>query len=66
MAGALGFALAGPRLYGGKLVEDGWMGCGRSDLGAADIHRALRLFRAALVIEALVVSLLALVMLCVV
>ncbi len=29
MAGALGLALAGPRYYGGKLVEDVWMGDGR-------------------------------------
>lgn len=44
VAGALGFALAGPRRYGGQLVEDAFMGAGRRELGAADIRRALRLF----------------------
>ena len=45
MAGALGLALAGPRLYGGVLVEDGFMGAGgRRESTAADIRRALRLF----------------------
>ena len=48
MAGALGFALAGPRRYGGVAVEDAVMGRGgRRDLGAADIRRALRLYRVA-------------------
>ena len=28
MAGALGLRLAGPRRYGGELVEDAWMGDG--------------------------------------
>ncbi|MFT3973230.1 MAG: adenosylcobinamide-phosphate synthase CbiB [Amaricoccus sp.] len=45
MAGALGFALAGPRHYGGVLVEDAVMGAGgRRELGPADIRRALRLY----------------------
>jgi adenosylcobinamide-phosphate synthase len=45
MAGALGFALAGPRRYGGVLVEDAVMGAGgRRALRAADIRRALRLY----------------------
>ena len=44
MAGALGLALAGPRTYGGVLVEDRCMGDGRRDANAADIRRALRLF----------------------
>ena len=47
LAGALGFALAGPRRYGGTLVEDYWMGDGRKDLGAAEIRGALRLCLAA-------------------
>jgi adenosylcobinamide-phosphate synthase len=45
MAGALGLALAGPRVYGGVLVEDAVMGDGRRDLGAADIRAALTLYR---------------------
>jgi adenosylcobinamide-phosphate synthase len=48
MAGALGFALAGPRRYGGVPVEDATMGAGgRRELGAADIRAALRLYRVA-------------------
>lgn len=57
MAGALGFALAGPRSYGGVVVEDAVMGRGgRRDLGPADIRRALRLYWTA---DALLVALLA-------
>src|SRR6476661_645462 len=40
MAGALGLALAGPRYYGGKLVEDVWMGDGRYAAEANDIRAA--------------------------
>jgi adenosylcobinamide-phosphate synthase len=46
-AGALGFALAGPRRYRDEIVEDAWMGDGRSGLGPADISRALGLYAAA-------------------
>jgi adenosylcobinamide-phosphate synthase len=42
MAGALGVRLAGPRRYGGELVEDTWMGDGRAAATPADIRRALR------------------------
>jgi len=44
MAGALGLALAGPRRYGGALVEDAWIGDGRARVTTADIRRALTLF----------------------
>lgn len=47
MAGALGLALAGPRVYGGVEVDDATMGQGRRDASAADIHRALALYRRA-------------------
>jgi adenosylcobinamide-phosphate synthase len=47
MAGALGLRLAGPRVYGGRRVEDHWMGNGRAAAGAADIRRALGLYRRA-------------------
>ena len=46
-AGALGLSLAGPRAYGGALVEDHFMGTGRREANAADIRRALALYRAA-------------------
>jgi len=57
MAGALGLALAGPRVYGGVRVEDAMMGDGRRAADAADIRRALTLYRAA---DALLLALLAL------
>lgn len=45
MAGALGLALAGPRQYGGVMVDDAVMGeGGRLEATAADIRRALRLY----------------------
>jgi adenosylcobinamide-phosphate synthase len=47
MAGALGLALAGPRSYGGILVNDALMGDGRRQANAADIHAALALYRRA-------------------
>lgn len=48
MAGALGLALAGPRVYGGELVEDHFMGeGGRREATSADIRRALTLARTA-------------------
>ena len=52
MAGALGLRLAGPRIYGETLVDDAFMGSGRREANAADIRRALRLYRTACVIEA--------------
>ncbi|MGX9964865.1 adenosylcobinamide-phosphate synthase CbiB [Roseomonas sp. F4] len=55
MAGALGLALAGPRQYGGVLVEDAFMGDGRRNATAADIRAALRLYRTA---DALLIGLL--------
>src|SRR5580700_3568535 len=47
MAGALGLSLAGPRVYGGALVDDAMMGDGRRAADAADIRRALALYRRA-------------------
>jgi adenosylcobinamide-phosphate synthase len=46
VAGALGISLAGPRSYGGTITEDIWMNpVGRKDATAADINRALILYR---------------------
>ncbi|CAK0777732.1 Cobalamin biosynthesis protein CobD [uncultured Gammaproteobacteria bacterium] len=45
MAGALGLRLAGPRIYGQTRIEDAWMGDGRAEATAADIGRALALYR---------------------
>jgi adenosylcobinamide-phosphate synthase len=50
MAGALGFALGGPRNYDGKVHDLPAFGDGRTDLGVKDIHRALRLYGAMLAI----------------
>lgn len=46
-AGALGLSLAGPRLYGGTPVDDHTMGDGRREANAADIRRALSIYRTA-------------------
>jgi adenosylcobinamide-phosphate synthase len=54
MAGALGLRLAGPRFYAETLIDDAFMGDGRREATAADIIRALRLFRAACVTQWLV------------
>jgi adenosylcobinamide-phosphate synthase len=56
MAGALGLALAGPRVYGGLQVEDAIMSDGRRDANPTDILRALALYRRA---DALLIVLLA-------
>lgn len=45
MAGALDVRLAGPRIYDGHRVEDGWMGNGRAEVVPDDIDAALRLYR---------------------
>lgn len=48
MAGALGIALAGPRSYGGQMIEARFMGeGGRANLTSEDIRRALKLARVA-------------------
>jgi len=60
MAGALGLALAGPRVYGGALVEDAFMGNGRREATAADIRAALSLYIRADAILIALVGLLAL------
>jgi adenosylcobinamide-phosphate synthase len=53
-AGALGLALAGPRVYGGTTVDDAVMGRGRREATAADIRAALALYRRA---DALLIAL---------
>ncbi|MFQ5984016.1 MAG: adenosylcobinamide-phosphate synthase CbiB [Alphaproteobacteria bacterium] len=59
MAGALGLALAGPRRYGGDVVEDPWIGDGRTRATTVDIGRALYLFAVACVLNAGLVAALA-------
>jgi adenosylcobinamide-phosphate synthase len=60
MAGALGLSLAGPRVYGGAPVEDAFMGEGRREAEAADIRRALALYRTADAILIVLLGILAL------
>jgi adenosylcobinamide-phosphate synthase len=56
MAGALGLRLAGPRIYGGVLVEDHWMGDGRAEATAEDIDRAIVIYRVAFAGALLIVA----------
>jgi adenosylcobinamide-phosphate synthase len=51
MAGALGLKLAGPRAYHGRLTQDTWIGCGRSEATVADIRRALSLYQTACAVQ---------------
>lgn len=60
MAGALGFALGGPRDYDGETIELPTMGDGRRDLRGSDIDRALGLYRAMLNVTLVVTFLVAL------
>ena len=60
IAGALGLTLAGPRIYGGLTIVDATMGeNGRRDAGAADIRRALALYRRANAVLIVIVGILA-------
>jgi adenosylcobinamide-phosphate synthase len=43
-AGALGFALGGPRAYAGEIINLPTLGYGRTDLGPADIRKSLELY----------------------
>ena len=56
-AGALDFALAGPRRYPHETVDDAWMGDGRDRLGADDIRRCLHLYITAGTLVALTLAL---------
>jgi adenosylcobinamide-phosphate synthase len=58
MAGALGLSLAGPRVYGGVMVDDATMGNGRRQANAQDIRAALKLYRRAdMILIALIAAL---------
>ncbi len=59
MAGALGVALSGPRVYDGQLTDDSFVNAaGQKDLGPADIERAVKaLWRAwALMLAGLILA----------
>ncbi len=59
MAGVLGLALGGPRVYGDMRVDDMWMGNGRAVVTAGDIRKALRLYGRACGLQAVAVMVLA-------
>lgn len=60
LAGALGVALAGPRRYGGKTVEDHWMNQGgRVGATIEDVRRGLRLYAVACALQAGVLAIVA-------
>ncbi len=60
LAGALGVALAGPRRYAGAVVEDHWMNLGgRQEATPDDVRRGLRVYLAACVLQAGIVTLIA-------
>jgi adenosylcobinamide-phosphate synthase len=61
MAAALGIALAGPRRYGGIIVNDPFVNAGgRRDVNPTDIRRALRVYIGANAFFFVVVGLVAL------
>ena len=60
MAAALGLALAGPRRYGARLVDDPFLNAeGRRDAGPADIGRSLRVLAAACLLHGALYAVLA-------
>jgi len=62
MAGALGIALAGPRTYPDRVVDDPFLNAGgRLDATADDIRRSLRVFVIACILHAVLYGALALV-----
>jgi adenosylcobinamide-phosphate synthase len=57
MAGSLGLRLAGPRPYGGQVVDDAWMGDGTPLATPDDIRRALKILVRACALTAALVAL---------
>ena len=55
-AGALGIALAGPRRYSERIIDDPWIGDGTARATAKDIHRMLYLYMVAFLINAMWVT----------
>ena len=60
MAGALGIRLSGPRVYEGQLSQEPWLNAEAPDPTAADLNRALALYRRTMLLLALGLALLAL------
>ena len=60
MAGALDIRLSGPRAYDGVVVDERWVGEGRSALTAKDIRAALKFYRVACGLQVVVLALIVL------
>jgi adenosylcobinamide-phosphate synthase len=60
MAGAIGIRLSGPRIYAGQLSQEPWLNGEAPDPTAADLNRALALYRRAMFVLALGLALVAL------
>jgi adenosylcobinamide-phosphate synthase len=60
MAGALGVRLSGPRIYAGHRSEEPWVNGAAPDPTPADLHRALALYRRAMVLLAALLAVLTL------
>lgn len=59
LAGALEIRLSGPRIYHDRVADEPWLNAGAPDPQPADIKRALRLFRFAMLASALGLAVLA-------
>jgi adenosylcobinamide-phosphate synthase len=60
MAGAIGIRLSGPRIYEGQISQEPWLNGEAPDPSAADLNRALALYRRAMLVLAAGLALLAL------
>ena len=61
VAGALEIRLSGPRIYEDRVADEPWLNRSASDPTASDVHRALSLYRRAMVLTVLALGLLALI-----
>jgi adenosylcobinamide-phosphate synthase len=61
MAGALGIRLSGPRIYEGHLSQEPWLNATAPDPSAADLNRALALYRRTMLVLAAGLALVALI-----
>ena len=57
IAGGLGVRLSGPRAYGSHVSDEPWLNESASDPSAAQMHAGLRLYRRAMVLGALLLTL---------
>lgn len=61
MAGALHVRLSGPRVYADRIADEPWLNGSARDPGAADLDRALAIYRRAVLLAGLVLAVLVLV-----